>query len=227
MKWRVPSLAMGGTGDRAAKAALAAALLVLATIVSLVLPTAFLGENTVPNQVGTTESYAGRLLVTVTLHNSTGESQPVPGIPVVVTRFALKGLRLTMNTNGSGEVEMGLAPGQYGVSTSDPRFSVSNLVNVYTGNLTSMVVNVNRSAAYSIFAQAQDSTSDGQIATWNKLFVEVSTSQSQIYFGIFNVNGTLPVVVGSGQSNVTGRVRFGGQVFVQPVKFYGAGGFGY
>lgn len=144
-------------------------------------------------------------------------SRPLDGARVGISQVAPFGLRLELQTNESGRVGIALGPGQYGVSVSDPRFSLQNSVPVYPGNMTRMQVTVNRTSSYAGFAAAKDSTTSGEIETWNQLVVEVANN-GRPYSEYGRLVGLPLLVVGQGSTSLP--PHYGSEVFVQPIRFY-------
>lgn len=222
---------MKGASDLALKAGLSVALLLMGLFVSLSLPPSFLAGNLV-SPGAANEVPLGRLAVTVSLRNETGVDQPLLGVSVSISQFAFFGLRAILKTNASGQVEMQLAPGIYDVSVRDTRFSVSTSAPVQPHGTTQVLVAVNRTALWAAFASAQDSTSSGQIETWNRLTLEVvppgvclvgipwsPVGQTLVCSGL----GWTAALVNGSAGDVASTPRFGDTVFI---KAWGALGQG-
>lgn len=193
----------------AARVALSAALLVLGVAAAVALPPGFVAEGG-----STTLAYVppGSLLLSVSMNNGSGEYTPVAGSEVRVSQTLLHGFTLLARTNDSGEVEITVASGQYAVSVFDQMFSYETTVPVNPGRVTQMQVRVNRTSFLAFWVQAQDSSTTGQVETWNQVEVAVPMLSGN-YF-------TREIVEFRNYSNFT----FPTNVFLQPVKFQFSGG---
>lgn len=202
--------------ETAVKVGLLSVLLALAVLLSAALPPAFLAGNP-QSQVGTPQP-SGLLLVSVNMQEGGGPGIPLAGVKVAISQSILHGIRLALGTNASGQVEFPLQPGQYGVSLNDSRFSLETSVQVNQTTTTWLQVVVNRTGYYAAFADAQDTTTAGEVDTWNQLVVAVPASGVLVLpFG----SGILTVVPGALVPNVGSAPRFGSEVFVQPFLLYG------
>jgi hypothetical protein len=202
------------TNGAPAKAGLSAILVILALILALQLPSSgFTGRG---NSTATTSYSGGRLLVSVTLENGSLVPTPLQGVQVGVSQLVLHGLHVVLPTNVTGEVELTVPPGTYGVAVSNDKFTQSSDVVVGSGRLTWMNVSVNRTAYIASFVDAEDSTSQGEIEPWNTVVVEVAT-----YL----------IILASGEQVIPASPpppTFNGTVFLQPLSLYpGNGGVGF
>lgn len=206
---------MRGINDSAAKVGLFAALLILGVVVSTALPPSFLEESAAPPI--RTVVPPGYLLVTVAM-----DGGPLDGVSVAISQFTFHGLHIILATNRSGQVEFPLAPGQYGVSVTDPRFGLETSVPVSSGTTTRLQVTLNRTAFSSVFSAAQDSTLTGEIEPWNQLVVEVAPYGCLTSCGLLGLGGQFGIrVIPSG---ITLSVpHFGSEVFVQTVRYFANG----
>ncbi len=198
--------------DSAIKVGLSTALLILAVVVSTALPPSFLeGRVVKPEQI---VGPSGYLLVSVAL-----AGLPVGGVVVSASQSVLHGVRLTLETNHSGQVDFPLPTGHYGVLVTDPRFSLETFVDVFTGATTRMQVAVNRTTFTSLFAAAQDSTSVGEIEPWNVLLMEVEPSWEHLFPPLFGLGA--PYIQYTLPGGVAPTVpRLGSEVFVQPMTLH-------
>jgi len=192
-----------------AKVGLSAALMALALLLALQLPSSgFTGKG----NFSTTSYSEGQLLVSVTLENGSTVAAPLKGVQVGISQLILHGLHLVLPTNGTGEVELALPPGTYGVTVSSDKFNQSSDISVDSGRLTWMQVSVNRTAYIASFVDADDSTSQGEIEPWNTVVVEVAP-----YLVIFGPGASL------GEQAVPASPpppTFNGTVFLQPLSLY-------
>lgn len=201
-----------GTNGPAVRVGLSAALLVIGALLSTALPPSFL-----EGQAGSTQNTVvapGYLLVSVLL-----DGGPLAGVSVVVSQVSHFGLRITLRTNLTGEVEFPLTSGQYGVSVTDPRFIIITSAPVFSGNITTVQVNANRTSYQAMFAAAQGAASAGQVETWDEIVVGVIPNGSPVYFGLWGLTG-YPIFPAPANGTIPAAPRFGSEVFVQPIKYY-------
>jgi len=197
--------------DTAAKVGLSAVLLVLAVATAFAFPPGFLAGTA---SVTTTYTPPGQLDLSVTINNGSGIYAPLAGGQVRVSQALLHGFTLMAATNDSGEVDITLASGQYAVSVYDRRFSFENAVPVDPGKVTRLQVQVNRTSFYAYWVEAQDSSTTGQVETWNQLEIAVSMVGG-VYFAV----GPAFVFVPVGQSENYSNFKFPANVFLQPIEF--------
>lgn len=193
------------------KAGLSSALLVLGLLVAIETPSTILtgvGPATV------TLIPPGRLLVSVALNNGSAIAAPLSGVQVGITEPVLHGLHIRLATNRSGEVEITLQPGYYRVSVGNSKFALSDSVPINSGQLTHVQVALNRSAYYTTFTAAEDSTTQGTIEPWNTIVVAVPTTGYPIT-ALWNLGAQQVIIV-----PVVGQAHpsFGETVFVQTVR---------
>ena len=202
--------------DTAAKASLAAALLILGVAAAFVLPPGFLAGT-----VAVTSTYTppGKLDLSVSVNNGSGIYTPLAGGQVRVSQALLHGFTLLAQTNASGDVDITLAAGQYAVSVYDQRFSFESAVPVNPGKVTRLQVQVNRTFFYAFWVEAQDSSTSGQVETWNQLEAAVSM-QGGSYFTVGPVYLTFPV----GPYQNYSSFKFPANVYLQPIEFRSSGG---
>jgi hypothetical protein len=187
----------------------------LAVLVSFELPPALLGEKTYTTQTETVPP-TGYLLVTVDLNNETILSQPLGGVPVDISESIPVGPTIHTRTNVTGQVELRLAPGQYGISVTDPRFGLATSAPVYSNNITMLQVEVNRTSMTSLFTAAQEASTDGEVETWDQVVVEVTPYPILLPGVSFLPGSSILVANGDGLPPFKG---FPGEVFLQTVTF--------
>lgn len=207
---------MAGRHDAPLKVGLAAALVILGFLLAVQVPTTTLAGRGF-NQQGATP---GRLLVRVVM-SSIGFQIPLAGVQVGVTQDTAGGLHLLLATNESGEAGFPLPPGGYAVSASNPKFSLLSGVTVSSGNLTTLLVTVNRTAYNAAFVEADDSTTQGNLEPWNTVTVEVTQYGSPIFLPQLTPISLVNV------PNGPGNVTFGQNIFLQTLSmdFLGGGNF--
>jgi len=198
------------TNGAPARAGLSAILVALAVLLALQLPSSgFTGKG---NSTAPTPYSSGQLLVSVTLENGSIVPAPLRGVQVGISQLVLHGLHLVLPTNGTGEVEVALPPGAYGVVVSNDKFAQSSDVLVDSGGVTRMNVSVDRTTYVASFVDAEDSTSQGEIEPWNTVVVEVAPYlvilASEAAFGGQVVPANPP------------PPTFNGTVFLQPLLYY-------
>ena len=210
------------TQEASKRAGLLAVLVALALLLALQLPSSgFTGSGPSPVDVLPT---AGQLLVSVALNNESSLPTPMKGVQVAISQPILHGLHLVLPTNGTGEVELTLPAGTYGVSVSNGKFALSSDVPVNSTGLTWMHVLVNRTSYLASFAEAQDSTSQGEIEPWNTVVVEVTPYQ--FLFPVVNGNPRgQQIIIGSVLPNPS-PPTFNGSLYIQPYYFPSAAGAG-
>jgi hypothetical protein len=197
------------TNGAPARAGLSAILVALAVLLALQLPSSgFTGRG---NSTAPTPYSSGELLVSVTLENGSLVPAPLRGVQVGVSQLVLHGLHLVLPTNGTGEVEVTLPPGAYGVAVSNDKFAQSSDVSVYSGGVTRMNVTVDRTTYVASFVDAEDSTSQGEIEPWNTVVVEVAP-----YLVILATGAAFGEQVATNLSPPT----FNDTVFLQPLLLY-------
>jgi len=140
------------------------------------------------------------------MDNGSGGYTPLAGSQVRVSQTLPHGFTLMAQTNDSGEVEIAVASGQYAVSVFDQRFSYETIVPVNPEKVTQTQVLVNRTSFSAFWAEAQDSSTSGQVETWNQVEVAVSTLDNNFF--------TYPIVQSRNYSNFV----FPTNVFLQPTK---------
>lgn len=205
------------------KAGLTAVLAALALLLALQLPSSGLTGS--GNSTVAASSSTGRLLVGVALENDSLAPAPLRGVQVGITQAIIHGLHLVLPTNRSGEAEFTVPAGVYGVSVGNSKFALFREVPVYSSNLTSVNVIVNRTAYIASFAEAEDSTTQGDIEPWNSVVVEVTPFRFPILLNPGNLPGQL-VIVSSVPASPS-PLTINGTVFVQAVSLYsGSGGTG-
>jgi len=185
-------------------------LLILGVAAAVALPPGFVGGRT-----SATLTYVppGRLVLSVSMNNGGGVYTPVGGSRVRVSQTSLHGFTLLAVTNESGEVEMSLSSGGYAVSVYDGRFTFETGVSLSPGNVTELQVRVNRTSFFAFWVDAQDSSTTGQVETWNQ--VEVALAASGVNY----------VAVPVSQRENYSNYRFPAQVFLQTIEFESIGGF--
>jgi len=186
----------------AARVGLSAALLVLGVAVAVALPPGFVAGG------ATTLAYVppGSLLLSVSMNNGSGAYTAVAGSQVRLSQTLPHGVTILAQTNESGEVEITVASGQYAVSVFDQRFSYETILPVNPGKVTQTHVLVNRTSLFAFWVEAQDSSTTGQVETWNQVEVGVSTLQANFF--------TSPIAQFRNYSNFA----FPTNVFLQPIK---------
>jgi hypothetical protein len=189
---------------------LTAILLILGVAAAVALPPGFVESGTFA-----TLTYVppGHLALSVSMNDGGGVYTPVDGSRVRVSQTLLHGFTLLAQTNESGEVEMTLSSGQYAVSVYDGRFSFETGVSLNPGEVTQLEVRVNRTSFFAFWVEAQDSSTTGQVETWNQVEVAVPTSGANYV--------TVPIMQLENYSNF----NFPAEVFLQTIEFRYIGGF--
>jgi len=196
--------------DTATMVGLTAILLILGVAAAVALPPGFVGGRT-----SATLTYVppGHLALSVSMNNGGGAYTPVGSSQVRVSQTLAHGFTLLAQTNESGEVEMTLPSGQYAVFVYDGRFSYETGVSLDPGRVTQLQVHVNRTSFFAFWVEAQDSSTTGQVETWNQVEVALLTS------GVNYV--TVPVAQ---PENYSGY-KFPSNVFLQTIEFRSFEGF--
>ena len=195
--------------ETAAMVGLSAAFLLLGVVAAVALPPGFVAAGT-----SATVAYVppGQVAISVSMGNGDGVYTPVPGSQVRVSQTLLHGFTLLAETNDSGDVEMTLPSGQYAVSVSNQKFSFQTGVSLEPGKVTLLQVRVNRTSFFGFWVETQDSSTEGQIETWNQVEVAVPASGANYV--------TVPVRQLENYSNY----KFPGGVFLQTIEFRYIGG---
>ena len=190
--------------DTAAMVGLTALLLILGVAAAVALPPGFVEGGT-----SATLTYVppGRLALSVSLSNGGGAYTPVDGSRVRVSQTLPHGFTLLAQTNGSGEVEMTLSSGEYAVSVYDGRFSFETGVSLNPGKVTQLQVRVNRTSFFAFWVEAQDSSTTGQVETWNQVEVALTASGANYI--------TVPIM----QLENYSKFKFPADVFLQTIEF--------
>jgi hypothetical protein len=76
-------------------------------------------------------------------------------------------------TNGSGIFVAPLLPGEYSITTSDPRFFAQASLHISSGNITEYYLRVTQTDSYPSFYDAVDSDSSGFLDSTESLFVTI------------------------------------------------------
>jgi len=119
----------------------------------------------------------GFVVASASLVNGSG-STPIPNATVSVRVQASVNPALELKTNSSGEAEASVAPGAYVVTVSDPLFSNTTSLNVYSNATTEAQVTVSELADQASFADLSDEDSSGSVAPWQSIVVAVSASSA-------------------------------------------------
>lgn len=204
--------------ETAAILGLSAVLLALGFAAAVALPPGFVG-------VGASATFAsvppGQLALSVSMNNGTGVSIPVAGSQVRVSQTVVHGITLLAETNDSGDVEMTLPAGQYAVSVYDQRFSFETGAPIEPGRVTQLQVQVNRTSFVALWVEAQDSSTTGQLETWNQVEVAVPTSGG--IFVIASVGEPNYIPFAFGQPVDYSSFKFPANVFLQAVELQSNG----
>jgi hypothetical protein len=196
--------------DTATMVGLTTILLILGLAAAVALPPGFVGGGA---SAPLTYVPPGHLALSVSMNNGDGVYTPVDGSRVRVSQTLLHGFTLLALTNESGEVEMTLSSGPYAVSVYDGRFSFETGVSLNPGKVTQLQVRVNRTSIFAFWVEAQDSSTTGQVETWNQIEVAVPTSGANYI--------TVPIRQPVNYSNY----KFPTNVFLQTVEFQSIVGF--
>ena len=201
---------MEGSRDTAAMVALTAILLILGVAAAVALPPGF-----AVGRAPATLTYVppGHLALSVSMSNGGVVYSPVDGSEVRVSQASIHGFTLLAQTNESGEVEMTLPSGEYAVSVYDGRFTFESGVSLDPGKVTQLQVRVNRTSFFALWVEAQDSSTTGEVETWNQ--VEVALSASGVNY----------VTVPMAQLENFSDFRFPAEVYLQTVEFETIAGF--
>lgn len=104
----------------------------------------------------------------------TGIVEPLANVTVTVVGIGNPPLvPITMKTDGSGEAEISLAPGELNVTLSSPILKVSAVASLQTGNVTEVAA-LDRATPYTVlFSQLPEDGSTGMMAPWAHAYAQV------------------------------------------------------
>jgi len=149
----------------------------------------------------------GFVVASASLVNGSG-STPIPNATVSVRVQASVNPALELKTNSSGEAEASVAPGAYVVTVSDPLFSNTTSLNVYSNATTEAQVTVSELADQASFADLSDEDSSGSVAPWQSIVVANKSSYFlDLSYGPESITGPLTSPSSSPSSLLTSLGR--------------------
>lgn len=196
-------------GERIRTLAIVVCLVLLATILA-----GLNAGSAPPNTKVTIQEVpsTGTILVRVGMYQGTGNTSvevPVVNASVTIIRSSGSVTPLVFQTNSSGEFEISIGTGSYGVVVSDAQFRNGTNVEVQQNRTTEVHAIVTGHSYPALSSYLPNTGSSGSAAPWSYIYVALNASQDILMNGRLFIEGYYSLPVFSLISGSSGNLSLG------------------